>query len=68
MENTQKIDCNVFDCAHNCVDDCSCRLDRIQVCPCTSKGTKNYDDETACSKYMYIGDLNMQEKSNSKQI
>ncbi|MEG1009861.1 MAG: DUF1540 domain-containing protein [Clostridia bacterium] len=49
----QKIDCNVINCTHNCIDDCTCKLEEIQVCPCSTKGSKNFEDETACSMYLH---------------
>lgn len=59
---TQKILCNVTNCAHNCLDDCSCRLDKIQVAPCGPKGDTSAKDETLCSSYLYSGNLNSEEK------
>lgn len=67
MSHNQKIDCNVTKCMHNCIDDCSCRLERIQVCPTSARNTDTYDDETACGMYTYVGDLNTQEKTISRQ-
>lgn len=30
---SQKIDCNVTNCTHNCIEDSTCRLNKIQVSP-----------------------------------
>lgn len=61
----QKIGCNVTSCAHNCIDDCTCKLDQIRVSPCKMNGNKTPEDETACSSYHYAGDLNIEEKKSS---
>lgn len=50
---SQKIKCNVADCAHNCIQDCTCRLEAIEVCPCSSKITKDPFKDTACSSYKF---------------
>ena len=55
------IKCNVVDCAHNCVKDCTCRLDTIQVCTCNGKRHAESEDGTACNSYKYVGDLNEKE-------
>ncbi len=65
--SNQRIDCNVTDCMHNCLEDCSCRLDKIQVCPCNSKSPRTPEDETACSMYIFSGDLNTREHLAGKQ-
>lgn len=53
-----KIQCNVVDCMHNCVENCTCRLDTIQVCNCSGEKYAKHEDGTACSSYNYAGDLN----------
>ncbi|MCX8074252.1 MAG: DUF1540 domain-containing protein [Clostridia bacterium] len=63
---SQRIECNVTNCTHNCIDDSTCRLDKIQVAPCGPRGSKVAEDETLCSSYLYIGDLNEEEKSSIK--
>ncbi len=62
----QKIECNVTSCVHNCIDDSTCRLEKIQVAPCDLKGDKTADKETLCSQYRYTGNLNVEEKSGIK--
>lgn len=59
-EYDQKIRCNVGGCIHNCVLDSTCRLEKIQVCPCTSKLSDDAlpRDKTACASYENAGDLN----------
>lgn len=59
MEYRQKIECNVVQCTHNSVEDCTCRLDAIKVCPGGSKASQNFKEDTACSSYDYAGDLNV---------
>ncbi len=61
MEYKQKIECNVIQCAHNSPHDCTCRLDSIKVCPCGPRPKENFEDDTACASYDYIGDLNVSE-------
>ncbi len=62
-ENDQKIKCNVSRCLHNCIEDCTCRLEKIQVCPCSSKLNEDAlpRDTTACASYQNAGDLNIVE-------
>lgn len=62
---SQKIGCNVTNCAHNNIDDCTCKLDQIRVSPCRLHGDKTPEDETACASYYYVGDLNVEEKKSS---
>lgn len=52
-KNGQKINCTVSDCIHNCVDDCTCRLGEISVCPCSATMTKDPLKDTACHSYKY---------------
>ncbi len=59
MEYKQKIECNVVQCAHNSVEDCTCRLDSIKVCPPGHKVKKDFKEDTACSSYDFAGDLNV---------
>lgn len=49
----QKIKCNVSDCTHNCIKDSTCKLEQIQVCPCSSSITKDALKDTACASYEY---------------
>jgi len=49
----QKIKCNVSDCTHNCIENSTCRLEEIQVCPCSHNATKDALKDTACSSYEY---------------
>ncbi|MBR5227478.1 MAG: DUF1540 domain-containing protein [Clostridia bacterium] len=49
----QKIKCNVSDCTHNRLEDSTCRLETIQVCPCGSKTTTDPLKDTACASYEY---------------
>ena len=60
-ENSQKIECSVADCTHNCIKDSTCRLDKIRVCPCISDEKTASDESTQCSSYHYLGDLNAKE-------
>ena len=30
---SQRIECNVTNCTHNCIEDSTCRLNKIQVSP-----------------------------------
>lgn len=66
MKYNQKIECNVSNCTHNAIQDCTCKLDRIQVSPCSNKGTKTSEDETLCSMYLYAGHMN--NENNSRQL
>lgn len=61
MSYKQKIQCNVAHCTHNCIDDCTCRLDKILVSPCTVKANESAEDTTACASYRFCGDLNITE-------
>lgn len=55
---TPKIECNVVDCMHNCIENSTCKLDAIRVCNCTGDKYAKKEDGTACSSYDYAGDLN----------
>ena len=68
MSYYQKIECNVNECTHNSIEDSTCKLDRIQVCPCLVKGDKTSEDETACAMYSYSGDLNSEGARASRQV
>lgn len=60
----QKIRCNVVECIHNCIEDSTCRLEKIQVCPCHAVLNKEEAmprDVTACASYQNAGDLNIVE-------
>ena len=59
--SSQRIECNVTKCAHNCIDDSTCRLDAIKVCTCSNQRKGNLEDETACASYHYAGYLNEEE-------
>lgn len=57
-----KIKCNVSKCAHNCIDDSTCRLDSIMVCECMNdKKSSIKEDQTSCGSYYYSGNLNSSE-------
>ncbi len=62
----QKIECSVSHCAHNCIEDSTCRLEAIKVCPCGPKIKENYEEDTACSSYDYIGDLNTRSEARGE--
>ena len=55
----QKIRCSVASCTHNCVDDCTCMLDKIMVCPCDLDAKGDKDTETCCGSYDSCGDENI---------
>ena len=63
MTFRQKIQCNVNECAYNSNEDSLCTLDKIQVTPCGTKGSKKPEDETACAMYSYSGDPEGEETS-----
>jgi hypothetical protein len=66
-EYSQKIGCNVVSCAHNSVENSTCRLENIKVTPCAGvKGDGSAYKETLCSSFLHVADLNMQEKSSGK--
>ena len=57
-----RIKCNVAKCAHNCIDDSTCRLNSIKVCECMNDNkSKKREDQTACGSYEYVGNLNKYE-------
>lgn len=62
MSYTQKIECTVSSCAHNCLEDSTCRLDRIKVKPTTLENSKNSENQTLCGSYNNIGELNTVER------
>ncbi len=62
MSYHQKIECNVSSCAHNCLEDCTCRLDRIMVRPKAGDKTRTPGSETSCGSYFYIGEMNVVER------
>ncbi|MEG0872605.1 MAG: DUF1540 domain-containing protein [Clostridia bacterium] len=62
----QKIECSVVDCAHNCVKDCTCKLEKISVCPCGESKEAKKDENTLCSSYHYVGNLNVEEVLNNQ--
>ncbi|MEG2310563.1 MAG: hypothetical protein RSB76_01085 [Clostridia bacterium] len=54
---TQKIECSVVECQHNCIETSTCKLNIIRVCP---KGSNIQDDNGSfCSSYHYIGNQNV---------
>ncbi len=57
-EGNQKIKCGVTDCIHNCIDDCTCRLDSIKVNVVSDQTKACSKDGTCCKSYDYAGDLN----------
>lgn len=64
----QKIKCNVTNCTHNCLDDCTCRLDEIHVASCINKKRESQkEDITMCNSFQDIGDLNVEEKKQTLQ-
>ena len=62
MSYHQKIECNVSSCAHNCFEDCTCRLDRIKVRPCVGDVTRTSDAESDCDSYFSVGEMNIAER------
>lgn len=56
---TQKIECSVVDCAHNCIDDSTCRLNKIRVCPKSASNLVEDVNGSLCGSYHYIGDQNV---------
>ncbi len=56
-----KIECNVVDCEHNCIENSTCRLESIRVCNCSGDKYAKHEEGTACSSYNYVGDLNEKE-------
>jgi len=67
MSNYQKIRCTVTECSHNCLEDSTCRLDEILVSHGITRSDENSKDETACSMFHFIGNLNAEENRASKQ-
>lgn len=59
MSYHQKIECNVVSCAHNCLEDCTCRLDRIIVKPCQSDNLKKGEIQCTCASYNFVGEMNV---------
>lgn len=62
MSYHQKIECNVSSCAHNCLEDSTCRLDRIMIKPCSLNQSRTPEGETACGSYFYVGEMNVVER------
>lgn len=58
FEEGIRIGCNVSTCAHNCIEDSTCRLDKIKVCRCVPTETGDADIDTACHSYKYVGTEN----------
>ena len=62
--NNQKIMCNVTNCLHNCIENSTCRLDKIKVGRKTESTKNDRNDphmQTTCLSYNYSGDLNKTE-------
>ncbi|MDD3303868.1 MAG: DUF1540 domain-containing protein [Clostridia bacterium] len=57
-KGSQKIMCGVTDCAHNCIDDSTCRLEAIKVNVMQDNRKAECEDGTCCKSYDYAGDLN----------
>ncbi len=53
MEEKNKIKCNVSSCENNCVENCSCTLENITICPCHNieEGEENIEKESFCDSY-----------------
>lgn len=68
MSYHQKIECNVSSCAHNCLEDSTCRLDRIMINPCSSTKDKMSVEQTICGSYNYVGNMNIVERLDSGDI
>lgn len=49
--SSQKIKCDVKDCAHNYNKDCICELESIKVCTCTDDDSAQTHENTACKSY-----------------
>lgn len=61
QEGSQKIECGVRECVHNCIEDSTCRLNCIKVNVMNEKNKAECPDETCCKSYHYAGDLNVAE-------
>ena len=68
MAYHQKIQCNVTECAHNSLEDSTCRLDKIQVSTGRIKNKELPEDETACLMYSNSGYLNSEGARASRQV
>jgi len=64
----QKISCNVNECAHNCIEDSTCRLEKIHVTPRITKDKNAPEDSTACAMFSDIGYLNAEGTTASRQV
>ena len=53
QNNRQRISCTANDCTHNSTQDCTCKLDKIAVRPCSSHQTQDAKESTACLSYEY---------------
>lgn len=67
MAYHQKIQCTVTECAHNSIEDATCRLDKILVSHGKNRNDKNSEDETACAMYLFSGNLNAESYSRNRE-
>lgn len=67
MAYHQKIQCNVTECAHNCLEDSTCRLDRILVTHGVERSDEDSKDETACAMFTFVGNLNAEAYSRNRE-
>lgn len=68
MGNFQKIKCTVTECAHNCLEDSTCRLDEILVSHGLTRSDESSKDDTACGMFHFVGKLNTEGARASKQV
>lgn len=68
MSSFQKIQCTVTECAHNCLEDSTCRLDKILVSHELTQNHEDLKDKITCSMYSYSGNLNVEGAMASKQV
>lgn len=67
MSYHQRIKCNVTECAHNSLQDSTCRLDEILVKHGVKRSDENSEDETACGMFLFVGNLNAEENSRNRE-
>jgi len=68
MSFYQKIQCTVTECAHNSLEDSTCRLEKIIVKHRVIRSDENTEDDTACGMFVFVGGLNADETRASKQV
>ncbi|MDD2376945.1 MAG: DUF1540 domain-containing protein [Clostridia bacterium] len=68
MSYHQKIQCTVTECAHNCLEDSTCRLDKILVSHGLTRSDESSKDDTACGMFLFVGKSNAEETRASKQV